>query len=339
MEMDSQRCDQCGSTVAADEQFCPQCGTFLDPLAPPNPPPQRRRPASGNVISVGSDGPYEEFSLGSIPPPEAESMHGSDQDGRSVTCPSCGAPNPTSNRHCQECGARLQQGPLPTAPRPAVPATAGVRAAFAISGLLFLVIVVAVLFNIFGDGEGVAAPETTTTTTTPLEVQEPDVIDILDQTCEPQGLGGFACANLTSGTTDEYQVNWEDLLQDEGTITIRLTFREPMFVSRIEWTNISTDETRFRQNYRARGLVLRAQGSVTDVLWELEDRSGPQTIDFAAVNATWIEIRIESAWNAQVVDGNVWPDLAIEEITVIGRPAATPTDATAPDGTTTTTEG
>lgn len=338
--MDSQRCDQCGSNVAADEQFCPQCGSFLDPLTPPNPPPPRPpgRPAGRNVISVGSDGPYEEFSLGSAPPPEPEPDTSTEPKAtRSVTCPSCGAPNPASNRHCQECGARLKQGPLPTAPRPAVPATAGVRAAFAISGLLFLVIVVAVMFNIFGNGDGAVAQETTTTTTIQPVLQDPDVIDILDQQCTPAGLGGFPCANLTNGTTDEYQVNWEELLREEGTITIRLSFREPMFVSRIEWTNISDNDVRFGQNYRARGLVINAQNAVTEFVHELADTPGTQSFDFAAINATWIEIRVESAWQNQVLEGNAWPDLAIEGIQVIGRPVAPVTDATTipDDGTTT----
>ena len=83
----------------------------------------------------------------------------SDRGG--VSCPSCGASNPPSNRHCQECGARLRQGPLPTAPRPAVQATAGVRAALAISALLFAVVVVAILFNVFSGDD---TPSSTTLT-------------------------------------------------------------------------------------------------------------------------------------------------------------------------------
>ena len=113
--MASRKCDQCGASVAADEQFCPNCGSFLDPLEPDAP---RGRE---NVISVSSDGNYEEFELGAPPPAVERSNPGRGE----VTCPSCGANNPANNRHCQECGARLSQGPLPTAPRPAVQATAG----------------------------------------------------------------------------------------------------------------------------------------------------------------------------------------------------------------------
>ena len=139
--MASQTCEQCGAIAAGDEQFCPSCGAFMDPMTTPRPRP--RPTSSGNVISVSSDGPsdspYEEFSLQTPPtqdtPPRPQSSprgggggNGSGNGGP-VDCPSCGAVNPANNRHCQECGARLRQGPLPTAPRPAVQATAGVRAA------------------------------------------------------------------------------------------------------------------------------------------------------------------------------------------------------------------
>ena len=315
--MVSQTCNHCGASVAADEQFCPKCGNFIDPMAPPP------RPAPENVIAVKSDGNYEEFSLDEEPPDDetdestkAEPPSGGD----AVTCPSCGATNPSGNRHCQECGARLNQGPLPTAPRPAVQATAGVRAALAISGLLFAVIVVALLFNFFG-GDGAASDTTIgSTTTTAPSIVEPAVIDILDQECSPDGLGSFTCPNLVSGTNAEYQVNWEEIEAEEGNITIKLIFRQPIIVTRIDWVGIE-DPTRFKQNYRARGLTIDAQGSLTQVPIELDDTPGIQTVNYAAVNANWIEITIQSAYQAEVTDANVFRELAIDEITIWGRPA------------------
>ena len=313
--MVSQSCDQCGAKVAADEQFCPNCGAFIDPMEP------RRPPASGNVISVSSDGNYEEFSLEDGPPGEDQPHdHSVSQTGHALTCPSCGAGNPSGNRHCQECGARLDQRPLPTAPRPAVQATAGVRAALAISGLLFAVIVIALLFNIFGDDTQAAVSTLGVTTTTESTITQPAVVDILSQECSPDGLGAFTCTNLTSGTDSEYQVNWEEVEAGEGNITIKLFFRQPMIVTRIDWKNIA-DPTRFRRNYRARGLTIDAQGSLTQVPHELTDDPGLQTINYAAVNANWIEITIQSAFLAEVVEENVFRELAIDEITVWGRPA------------------
>lgn len=326
--MASQICEHCGAENAADEQFCTECGSFIDPLNPTRPAP------TGNIISVSSDGNYEEFSLSEDPPEEHDHDHDQGEEtpstprsGKTNPCPSCGTINPASNRHCQECGARLSQGPLPTAPRPAVQATAGVRAALAISGLLFIVIVVALLFNVFG-GDGTATDSTiAVTTTTQPNVIEPAPIEVLDVTCDPEGLGSFTCANLISDSNAEYQVNWEDIQAAEGNITIRLVFRQPMIVTRIDWSSIE-DPSRFRQNYRARGLTIDAQGSLTEVPAELEDTPGLQNLNYAAVNANWIEITIQSAYQAEVVDGNVFRELAIAGITIWGRPANPTSGAT-----------
>jgi hypothetical protein len=218
-----------------------------------------------------------------------------------------------------------------------VQATAGVRAALAISGLLFVVIVIALLFNVFGGGTSASDTTLGGTTTTEAVITTPEVIDILDQQCDPDGLGSFTCINLTSGSDAEYQVNWEDVQAEEGNIVIKLFFRQPMIVTRIDWGSIE-DPTRYRRNYRARGLTIDAQGSLTEVPHELDDTPGTQTINYAAVNANWIEITIQSAYQAEVVDDNIFRELAIAEITVWGRPSNPASDSTS-DNTTATTEG
>ncbi len=329
--MASRRCDQCGATVAADEQFCPNCGSFIDPLS--------EAPSSrgDNVITVNSDGNYEEFELGA-PPPPAERSSGNRPE---VTCPSCGASNPANNRHCQECGARLSQGPLPTAPRPAVQATAGVRAALAISALLFGVVVIALLFNIF-NGDGTAASSTTIPeSSTTAAVQELQPIEILDVTCSREGIGSLVCQNLISGTDAEYQFNWEDVVTEGEAVTITLTFIQPMVVQRIDWLNLD-DATQFKRNYRARGILIEADDSLQATPVQLEDSPGSQSIPFAAIDTNSITITIESDYPAEVVDGETFREMAIQEIRVIGRPAVTgstgssaSTSSTTPESTTT----
>jgi hypothetical protein len=312
-------CHQCGTAVSSDEQFCTNCGSFLDPLSSP-------RPKSDNVISVNSDGNYEEFELGSRPPEEVTptaSKAPTPTTLKNLACPSCGASNPSNNRHCQECGARLLQGSLPTAPRPAVQATAGVRAALAISGLLFAVILVALLFNVFNGSSTASTTTVIAATTTSPPSGELAPADVISTSCDPIGIGSFVCDNLVSGTDEEFQTNWEDL-QAAGTgVKIRITFRTPMVVTEIQWKNIA-DPTRFKQNYRARGLVITAKNNPTAYPKELEDLPGMQSFAFAAVNATSIDIEIASAWLAEVVDGNSFRDLAINEITIIGRPYTAP---------------
>ncbi|MGH3650973.1 MAG: zinc ribbon domain-containing protein [Acidimicrobiia bacterium] len=314
-------------------------------------PRPRRRPttARGNVISVTSDGPpetpYEEFSLEEGPPTSERAVStgpapDDNGSGIEVDCPSCGAVNPTHNRHCQECGARLRQGPLPTAPRPAVQATAGVRAALAISGLLLGVILIALFFNIFTGEDPEAGASTTTTATTIPQLAELGPIEILDQTCTPQGIGGLICPNLTSGTFgqgNEYQVSWDEA-GSEG-VQILFTFLEPMAITEIHWTNIE-DATRFRQNYRAQSLTILAQDSLSPVPVRLQDQQGTQQVRYSALNTATLEIMILDVYQAELVDDNVFDELAIDEIVIIGRPVTPTTNTTLPgDGATSTTAG
>ena len=308
--MASRKCDHCGAGVAADEQFCPNCGSFLDPLEPDAPKGRE------NVISVTSDGNYEEFELGAAPPTSERSSPGRGE----VTCPSCGANNPANNRHCQECGARLSQGPLPTAPRPAVQATAGVRAALAISALLFGVVVVALLFNIFSGDPEAAVTSTTVAANTSTTIAELAPIDILDVECNQEGVGSFVCDNLIDGTETEYQFDYEAVPEGEA-ITIRLIFDRPTVVQRIDWVNLE-DATRLKRNYRARGIQIAADNSLQPVLVQLEDLAGSQPVAFAALDATSIEITIESDFPAEVVDEESFTEMAIQEIRVIGRPGS-----------------
>ena len=310
-------CHQCGAEVAKDEQFCPNCGAFIDPLTESRPNPSEK------VISVSSDGGYEEFALGAAPPeedPEPERPAAKSAPVRTVACPSCGAANPPNNRHCQECGARLSQAPLPTAPRPAVQASAGVRAAMAISGLLFVVVLVALLFNFLGGGdEDPSGTTIATSETTQPTTEELGPIQIIRTDCTPEDaiVGSFVCDNLVDGTDSEFQVSWLEKPEGES-VTIRLTFPTPTTVQQISWTNIA-DDTRFRQNYRARGLVITANNNPAEFPKELEDVPGQQDFAFAAVNANWIQFEIETAWLPEVVDGNAFDELAIVEIAVIGR--------------------
>ncbi|MEX1094256.1 MAG: zinc ribbon domain-containing protein [Acidimicrobiia bacterium] len=296
----------------------------MDPLTPES---------HGNIISVSSSG-FETFQLREPPEePKRRPERGTHGPGNSIQCPSCGAANPSSNRHCEECGARLSQAPLPTAPRPAVQATAGVRAALAISGLLFGVVIVALAFNVLGGDDTPTSTTVAATSTTAPTVEENGPIPVISESCSAEGISSFVCANLTSGTEDSYQVNWEELQAEGGIITIRLTFDQPMIVQQIIWRNL-TDPVRFQQNYRPRGLIITASDQVTDFAHQLEDVPGEQVFPYAAVGANWVEFEVTSEFAATLTEGNVFRDMAIDEITIIGRPQAAATNTTA---TTTTT--
>ena len=334
--MASQICGQCGASVAADEQFCPQCGSFIDPLTPGSvvTPPPTGRPGTrpGNVISISSDGnntsKYEEFSL-QEPPAEAKpppTQPPRKTNGDTIECPSCQATNPAGNRHCQQCGARLQQGALPTAPRPAVQSTAGVRAAVAISALFLVVVLAAVIFNFARGGDNGANGTTTSTgqITTTAQSSTPNApLTVLSETCDPQGIGTLQCSNLTDGSnTTEYQINWEALSTvPDAKVTITLSFEVAMTIDRIEWVNI-IDETRFRQNHKARGVSFVADNALIPVPAEIQNQAGGHFISFAAVGAHRITIEVVSTWLPEVVDNQTFRELAIAEIVVWGRPTA-----------------
>lgn len=310
-------CDNCGSVVSDEDQFCPSCGTWIDPTSEP-----------------ADEGDYEEFSLDEGPPPAESTRPPLQVASQTVSCPSCGTPNPDTNRHCEECGARLAQGSLPVAPRPAVQATAGVRAAMAISGLLFGVVLIALLFNIFtGDDEDpdISAATSSTTTTTLARVPEP--INILSADCSISGLSGFECRNLIDGER-EYQINWETL-EETDVITIDLIFPEPMVVTGFVWENLPADSDRFYQNYRARSISISTDAPNTlPLAHELDDEPGKQAVEYVSFRTLSLRIQINTAYLPEERGGRVFTELAIAGIEVVGYPAGdlvtTTTATTAP---------
>ncbi|MFP5331369.1 MAG: hypothetical protein ACLGHX_03255 [Acidimicrobiia bacterium] len=315
-------CDNCGSVVSDEEQFCPNCGVWIDPTS--------------ETVDDGDE--YEEFSLDDGPPANDRLRPPVQVASQTVACPSCGAANPDTNRHCEECGARLSQGALPVAPRPAVQATAGVRAAMAISGLLFGVVVIALLFNIFtGDDENpddLAGSTSTTTSTTIARVPEP--IDILSADCSISGLSGFECRNLIDSER-EYQINWEALGEDD-VVTIDLIFPEPMVVTGFVWENLPADSDRFYQNYRARGITISTD-TTNPLPDELDDEPGKQAREYVSMRTLSLRIQINTAYLPEERNGRVFTELAIAGIEVIGYPAGDVVTTTTVPADTSTTEG
>ena len=121
--MTQQTCSNCGANFE-DQQFCPDCGQWVDPL---------------------DETHFEEFTLGDSPPAGDDDPMVTVSDvspiRQMINCPSCGAANPEHNRHCEECGARITQGPLPVAPQPMIRTTAGARALAVILGVVAVVAV------------------------------------------------------------------------------------------------------------------------------------------------------------------------------------------------------
>lgn len=301
-------CDNCGNVIS-DEEFCPHCGAWIDPLREPL--------------------PDEEFSLGE-PPPIEEPPPTTWASPAEVMCPSCSALNPASNRHCEACGARLSQGALPVAPRPTVQATAGVRAAIATGVVLFVVVIGAVLFNIFtGDATtSTTLAATETTLATPETVQ----IDVLAANCTVPGLAGLACSNLIDGSAGgEYQITWDEIPAEQP-VTITLVFAEPTVVKSIEWENLAESD-RYYQNYRASSIAVQAGPGAPAIPIQLDDRPGAQVHLYATQPTLEMTITVTDTYLPQERNGQVFTELAVADIRAYGYPAqaaATTTPSTTP---------
>ena len=243
-----------------------------------------------------------------------------------VACSLCGHLNPPSRQSCEQCHIRLNQADMPLAPRPTIGTNARVRAVIATGTTIFAVAVFALLFNLFTGGseedgeppEEAVAVEDTTTTTAPPPI--PTTQGVLSVECSPEGLGAiYSCDNLINGKTGEWQIRWTDITP--GTqVTISLVFEQPITIRRLEWVNVS-DEDRFYQNFRVRTMEAGSDSGVAIPL-NLVDRLGSQIIDLAVMRTNQLALTITTVYDAEVRNGTVYKELAVEGINVIGYPAA-----------------
>ncbi len=215
---------------------------------------------------------------------------------------------------------------MPLAPRPAIRTNARVRAVIATGTTILAVAVLALLFNLFtGGSEGgsgatstTVEAESTTSTTAPPPI--PTTQGILSIQCAPEGLGGsYSCDNLINGKTGEWQIRWTEITP--GTqVTINLVFEQPITIRRLEWVNL-TDETRFYQNFRVRTMEAGSDSGVAVPL-NLVDRPGSQIVDLAIMRTNRLSLTITTVYDAEVRNGTVYKELAVQGINVIGYAAA-----------------
>jgi hypothetical protein len=256
------------------------------------PPPKQRKGSGGG----GPDDPE-----GPVPGP-----------GYALPCPSCGTPNPPSNRHCEACGARLSQSGMPVAPQPMLRTTAGARALMVLAGVILTVAVLALIVNVFrGGGDATAESTSTTTTSVPVEIE---ALVPVRTTCTSE-LPSFPCTALTDNDPDN---SWN---ATEGGVGAELTFlfSPPVQITELFIDNVQEEE-RFRRNARVKGVEITTDDLVQSTIVELEDTNAPQKIQVGSIRTSSLTITITSAYPGQTFEGKEpFRELAMQQITFYGR--------------------
>lgn len=233
----------------------------------------------------------------------------------SVRCPSCGSDNPAHNRHCEECGARLSQSPLPVAPPPMIRSTPGGRALSILVGVVLLVALFALFLNIFRGGDDpVATPETTLPTSTNAAVVtqtelQPAAVETSSE------FPGLEAERLIDGDTGTY---WNDNSQRGVGATITFTFAQPVAISEMEIQNI-TDEIAFKRNYRIKDIQVTVDDLAIELPYTMPDNNEPNRVPLDTLETRRLTITVLDTYLGEPVgDQPSFTELALAEVRFFG---------------------
>ena len=262
---------------------------------------------------------FEPFELDETPPPDEDlppspAPAAAEPVTGTVNCPSCGTENPDYNRHCEACGARLSQEPLPVAAPPMMRGTPGGRALAVLAAVVLVVALIALIFNVFGgNGGDEEAAETTTTTTS---TQPPVVEEMFASTVEASSeLPGFEAENLIDGNPE---TSWNDQSNRGRDASLTFRFTRPVQITRIELQNLE-DEVRFKRNYRIQGYQISVDDLAIEITGRLEDTNASQDVQIASLETTELTIVVTSTFPAQAVeDLPPFDELALQGVRFFG---------------------
>jgi len=295
-----QMCPSCSNQVSSDDEFCPSCGEWMAPPA---------------------DDSGAQFTLSGEPDmPRANQPEG--QHAHAVHCPLCGSANPTTNRHCEECGARLGTSQLPVAPQPMIHTTAAMRTAIIAGGVLIGVLLIALMVRTIGGG----SPEDTVPVAS--DITDATVVEVVQTIqaqytpeCEAE-YGNHPCSALHDGGAND----WNAPMGENTQLTITLKFDRPYDINGIGFTNLSGD--RFLANHRVNAINLSTNDATTPQVEALPDQPGAlPVIIYNTRGSTTLTIVIRSWFDSQAIgqgeDITVgFNDISIEEIQVFGTPSS-----------------
>jgi len=267
--------------------------------APPEPEAPRRQPAPRPETTDSND----------IVPPTAPTA----PTVPTTACPSCGAQNPDYNRHCEQCGARLSQDPLPVAPAPTLRTSPGGRALGVLVAVVLLVALAALIFNVFRGGDGSAESSTTSSTSTTIPVA---TVELFPSSVEASSfLTGHEPEHLIDGDED---TDWNDDGARGVDASLTFTFAEPVRITEIELQNLFDDD-RFKKNYKIQGYLITTDDLTIDISGRLTNTNDAQRVPIASLGTTQLLIEVKSTYPAEPAgDRPPFNELALQSVRFFG---------------------
>ncbi len=282
-------------------------------------------PAADQSKVPATDDTTETFDPPPVPPPsgrtEAQPVHHdhvatSGDPAEIVGCPSCGARNPAFNHHCERCGSRLSQDPMPIAPAPQARSTAGGRALGVLAAVVLLVALIALMMNIFSSGEpDVAGPDTTPSSTSTTVPAQPVELFAVSATASSQVADSFSPGNLIDGNPE---TRWNDDSQRGVDAWLEFTFATPVEIQQIELVNVTDDEV-FKRNFKIQGYTITVSDLNVPISGRLANSNTPQTVKIASLETIKLTINVTTTHPAESVgDLPPYQELALQAVRFFG---------------------
>ena len=289
-----------GDVPATSVALCRNCGTRVDPTG------GKFCPRCG-WTKTATDDPLSEGA------------------STEVSCPACWAPNPSTNRHCEQCAARLGHSEFRSpVSRGRDPVRLGVAA---VAVVLMLLVAFVVVANGASESDAVppiesAEPDPTTPPTVPLGPIEanapvappgpltPDAIEASSELSPDFAPGLMLDGDLATA--------WNDASRHGDGATLTFRFSAPTTFDRLILTNLN-DPDRFIRNYRLREYTISIDGGPPAIVGALQDTSAPQTIELGGAQGSVVTLSVVSTFAAEATDsGPGFEELAIAEVEFIG---------------------
>ncbi|MCB1246034.1 MAG: discoidin domain-containing protein [Acidimicrobiia bacterium] len=297
-----------------------------EPATPAPPPPAAPPTTTASRQEVTGEVPISQ-----------QHVTATDQTASAISCPACGAGNPSYNHHCERCGSRLSTDPMPIAPAPASRMSAGGRALGVLAAVVLVVALVALMMNIFGGdgGTDVVGPETTSSSSTSIPVSAPVEIIPVGATASSEYSDQFSAENLIDGNPE---TRWNDNSLRGVGAWLEFTFSEPVQITEMVFQNVEDDEA-FKRNYKIQGYQIEVNDLNVPISGRLQNSNEPQRVKIASLETFKLKVFVTTTHLAEPV-GELPPytELALQDVTFFGYPA-TPDDTSSSSTTSTPSTG